>query len=67
MLVVFKTCSAISKVLLANTKDANSRECLIGLLTLPAGVMVERLSANGGRNKMVHNVQQRGLFWKHVT
>jgi len=35
--------------------NANSRERLIGLLTLPTGVMVERLSANEGRNKMVHN------------
>ncbi len=66
ILIVFKTCSAISKVLLVKIENANSRERLIGLLTLPTDVMVERLSANGGRNEMVHNVQQRGLFWKHV-
>lgn len=53
-------------MLLVKIENANSRERLIGLLTLPTDVMVERLSANGGRNEMVHNVQQRGLFWKHV-
>ncbi len=60
ILVVFKTCSPISKMLLVNIEDANSRERLIGLLTLPTGVMVERLSANGGRNEMVHNEVSSG-------
>lgn len=56
ILTVFKNGNAIPKELLVKIENANSRERLIGLLTLSTDVMVERLSANEGRNEMVHNV-----------